>query len=76
MAYQHHYNFFKKISVFYNCIADVQRTKEVENINEQSHRDGYKEQGLLLDVTIFISIYMYIIINFIICLHAAYSKYY
>ena len=42
----------------------------------ETNGDGYREQGLLLNVTIFISIYMFIIINFIICLHAAYSKHY
>ena len=72
----HHYNFFKKISIFYNYIVDVERIEEVENINDQYHGDGYIEQGLLLNVIIFISIYMFIIINFIISLHAAYSKHY
>ena len=72
----HHYNFFLKISIFYNCIADVERTEEAKNINDQNHGDGYREQGMLLNVTIFISIYMFIIINFIICLHAAYLKHY
>ena len=68
--------FFFKISIFYNYIVDVERTKEVENINDQNHRDGYREEGLLLNFTIFISIDMYMIINFIICLHVLYSKHY
>ena len=78
----HHYNFFFKIDFkkkncfFYNHIADVERTEEVENLNDKNQRDGYREQGLLLNVIIFISIYMFIIINFIISLHAAYSKHY
>ena len=67
---------FFLICIFYNYIADVKRTEEVENINDQNYGDSYKEQGLLLNVTIFISIYMFIIINFIISLHAAYSKHY
>ena len=74
----HRYNFylFIKITIFYNYIIDVERTEEVENINDQNHEDGYRQQGLLLNFTIFISIDMFIIINFIICLHVAYSKYY
>ena len=68
--------FFFKISIFYNYIVDVERIEEVENINDQYHGDGYIEQGLLLNVIIFISIYMFIVINFLICLHATYSKHY
>ena len=42
--------FFLKICFFYNYIANVERTEEVENINDQNHGDGYREQGLLLNV--------------------------
>ena len=35
--------FKKKNCFFYNHIADVERTEEVENINDQNHGDGYRE---------------------------------
>ena len=51
------------MSIFYTYITGVERIEEVENINDQNHRNGYREQDLLLNVTILISIYMFIINN-------------
>ena len=51
------------MSIFYNYITGVERNEEVENINDQNHGNGYREQGLLLNVIILISIDMFIIIN-------------
>ncbi|KAL0006068.1 hypothetical protein SO802_013629 [Lithocarpus litseifolius] len=42
-----HINFHvNDVSIFYNYIADVERIEEVENINDQNHGDGYREQGV------------------------------